>query len=217
MHRHVLRGRPARVLAIIAGTLAAALALAGGGVLGSGELKGMAAPDVGGGINIMLPAYGEGLKGQPKELRADYGKLLLLYFGYLSCPDVCPTTMSALAVAVRSLPAEDRRSLEVAMVTGDPARDSGQDIVDYLKHFFNDLPVYGLRTADSEQLTRAEDAFGAASEIDPHKPGEAYTVSHTAFLYAVDHTGRVLLMWPFGSLSEDISSDLKVLLERQRR
>lgn len=210
MNRCVPRWHQCRAIALVLALAASTMALAG-----CGKLNGMSEPHLDGGKHVSLPAYGSGIDGKPRQLLPDKGKLLLLYFGYLRCPDVCPTTMSALGAAVRSLPAKQQKQLEVAMVTGDPERDSGKDIVRYLRHFFPQLPVYGLRTADMKQLTRVEDSFGAASEIDPHKEGEEYSVSHTAFLYAVDRGGNVLVMWPFGALSEDIAADLKQLLSSQ--
>jgi protein SCO1/2 len=217
MQRSVLRRRAVRALTTIAAVLATSSLVAGCSLGRSDDLTGMSAAHLAGGKGIFLPTYGQGKKAKLRELRASKGKLLLLYFGYLRCPDVCPTTMSALGVAVRSLEPEQRNKLEVAMVTADPARDSGKDIAEYLGHFFRDLPVYGVRTTDFAALARAEDAFGAASEIDKHKPGEQYAVSHTAFLYAVDGDGHVEVMWPFGALSEDISKDLRTILDRKTK
>jgi protein SCO1/2 len=162
-----------------------------------------------------LPAYGGGASGQVRPLKPTKGKLMLVYFGYLSCPDVCPTTMSSLSAAVRTLPKSQREELEFGMVTADPKRDSGEDILRYLGHFFPGLAIRAYRTTDVKQLEQVETKFGAASEIDPHKPGAAYSVSHTAFLYAVDRKGEMLVMWPFGALSDDIAADLKKLLDQQ--
>lgn len=218
MRRNHLRGQHTRAIAVVAGLSVALLALAGcSGKNTSEKLNGETKFKLPNAPTAALPAYGERLHGRMRPLRPIQGELMLVYFGYLSCPDVCPTTMSSLGVAVRSLTPAQRRQLEIGMVTGDPKRDSGADIVGYLGHFFRDLPVYGFRTADQAQLERVERAFGAASEIDPHKPGENYSVTHTAWLYAVDRSGEILVMWPFGSLSEEISADLKVLLKRQNR
>lgn len=204
-----------RLLANAAGLLATSILLAACG--GAPELSGeteMKLPNV---ATASLPAYGKDAVGQTRGFRPDQGRLMLVYFGYLSCPDVCPTTMSALAAAIRSLPADRQKQLEVAMVTGDPKRDSGEDLLAYLGHFFRKQPIWGFRTSDRSRLDRVERAFGAASEIDPHKPGESYTVTHTAYLYAVDRNGTVLVMWPFGALSEDIAKDLTILLDAQDR
>lgn len=196
--------------------IAAALAIAGcGGQDDSTKLNGETKFKLDGGKAVSLPAYGDGLKGDPHPLRPVKGKLMLLYFGYISCPDVCPTSMSDLAVAVRSLPVEQQKQLEVGLVTADPKRDSGAELVDYLEHFFRKQPVFGFRTTDKAELAKAEKAFGAASQIDPHKPGEAYTVTHTAYIYAVNRDGRILVMWPFGTPPTEMSSDLKVLLGEQ--
>lgn len=215
MHRCVRRRRTARALGMATMLAAITLAITGcGGSDAKSGFNGMTQFKLPDAPTATMPAYGDGLKGKEQALRPQKGKLLLLYFGYTSCPDVCPTTMSALAMAVRSLAPEQQKQLEYGMVTGDPKRDTGKKLVSYLEHFFRDRPVYGFRTTDTRQLEKVEKAFGAASEIDPHKPGEDYTVTHTAFLYAVDRGGNVRVMWPFGALSEDIAADLKVLLEQ---
>jgi protein SCO1/2 len=193
------------------------LAIAGcGGSDETPKLKGMTDARLAGAGNVVLPAYGEGLSGRPRRLTPKQGRLMLVYFGYTSCPDVCPTSLSRLGAAVRTLPVSQQKQLEVAMVTADPRRDSGQKLVGYLEHFFRRQRTYGFRTPDMDRLSRAESAFGAASEIDPHKPGENYTVTHTAFIYAVDRNGRVRVMWPFEALSEEIASDLTVLLDERQ-
>lgn len=192
--------------------LVAALALAG---CGEPELNGDTSMKLAGASSVKLPAWGEGLAGEERHLRPTKGKLMILYFGYTYCPDVCPTSMAALRSAVGTLPAERQKQLEFAMVTADPARDSGKRLVEYVGYFFPKQPVYGYRTTDFERLAKAEDAFGAASEIEPHKRGANYAVTHTAYLYAIDRSGEVVVAWPFGALSDEIAEDLKVLLDRQ--
>lgn len=165
-----------------------------------------------GGTVASLPAYGEELRGETRPLRASPGKLMLIFFGFTSCPDVCPTTMSALGAAVRSLPQDQQEKIEAAMVTVDPARDSGPGIVRYLAHFFPGRSVFGFRSSTKSELSAAEKAFGAHSEIPRHKPGSNYDVEHSAYRYAVDHRGRIKIVWPSALTSDQIASDLKILV-----
>lgn len=212
MDRCARRRIDIRRVGVVALLLTAAL-LAG---CGQPDLHGDTGIDLPQTRTVRLPAWGQGLEGRERPLRPTQGKLMILYFGYTSCPDVCPTSMAALRSAVRTLPREQQRQLEFAMVTGDPARDSGKRLLEYIGYFFPEQPVYGYRTTDMARLAKAEDAFGAASEIEPHKRGENYSVTHTAYLYAIDHNGDVLVMWPFGALSTEIAHDLRILLDRQQ-
>ncbi len=164
------------------------------------------ATDVGG---IALPAHTASGSGGDLPMKAGPGDLLLVYFGYTSCPDVCPTTLGDIKAAVRTLPAKDRRRVEVAMVTVDPARDTLAVLGGYLGHFTSRWRAY--RTTDPAALRAAEDAFGATSSVTTTKRG-AVEVTHSAFTYALDDKGHQLVTWPFGMRSKDIAADLRTLL-----
>lgn len=203
----------ARVLAA-ALTGAACLALTGCGDNGADELNGATrtpASQVG---DVQLPAYENGARrARPAAMRADDG-LLLVYFGYTSCPDICPTSMADLGAAIEQLPQDRRRRLEVGMVTVDPRRDSGAVLTDYLGHFFPGVTTYAYRTTDTKALARAERAFGASHELGEPNADGTYDVSHTAQIYAVDRAGTVLVEWPFGTEPDAIAEDLQTLLDR---
>jgi protein SCO1/2 len=160
--------------------------------------------------SVSLPDASNG--DTPMVMRAQPGELLLVYFGYTSCPDICPTTMSDLGQAIRRLPEADAQRVDVAMVTLDPERDTGELLGQYLDHFVENS--HALRTADADELQTAADAFRVRWEVEPHPTGEAYSIAHTAITYAVDANGRVVVEWPFGTDYELIRSDLSVLLER---
>lgn len=140
--------------------------------------------------------------------RADADGVLLVYFGYTACPDVCPTTLSDLKVALRRLGGPADR-VDVAMATIDPRRDTADVISRYLHSFFPDATA--LRTDDDAALRAVTDAFGASYLTEYPTQGEP-KVSHSAYLYVVDDAGRVVLSWPFGTTSDDIAHDLGVLL-----
>lgn len=148
----------------------------------------------------------------PVPMQAPPGELYLLYFGYTSCPDICPTTMSDLSVAVNDLPPDLAERVTVGMVTVDPERDTPEVLTAYLGHFFDtSLP---LQAEDPTALAGATDAFGVRFEVADHQPGETdYEVSHSAVTYVVDDTGSVVVEWPFGFDSEQMTEDLNTLLE----
>jgi protein SCO1/2 len=146
-------------------------------------------------------------------LRAPTGELHLVYFGYTSCPDVCPTTMSDISVALADLPDRLADRVTVALVTLDPERDSGEVLTGYLGHFFD--RSLALRTTDPAALAAATGAFGVQWEVEAHAPGEPYAVAHSAVTYVVDDTGTVVVEWPFGFDSRSMTADLTVLLEEE--
>jgi len=137
---------------------------------------------------------------------------MLVYFGYTFCPDVCPTTLADVRLALADLSPDQRASVEVGMVTVDPKRDTGKVLNGYLGHFFAKDVFASFVSRSPEQLARAEKAFGASHELG--KPGKdgSYDVDHTAQLFAVDSNGVVRVEWPFGTSPEDIAADLRTLL-----
>ena len=145
-------------------------------------------------------------------MRAAPGELLIAYFGYTSCPDICPTTMADLRTAFEQVGAEDD-PIEVAMVTVDPERDTGPKLSNYLSSFFSRYRA--LREPDLDRLAEIEAPFGASSEVVHHDDGRV-EVGHSAVTYVIDDTGEVLVEWPFGTEPDAIADDLEVLLERRQ-
>ena len=145
---------------------------------------------------------------------APKGGYRLVYFGYTSCPDVCPTTLSDLKRAIATLPAAQRGKVDVAMMTIDPDRDLPPKLTEYLATFF---PTSGaaLRASDPADLAAVAGAFGASYSVTPGKDGTP-EVSHSGDLYVVDDRGKVVLQWPFGIGAESMGSDLATLFARQK-
>lgn len=143
------------------------------------------------------------------EFKAADGKLLVVYFGFTNCPDLCPTTLADLRSAFRRVSGSAEK-VEVAMVTVDPERDTADRLVPYLSSFVDD-PV-ALRTTDTNLLERVEAAFLASSSIEKEATGKV-NVSHTAATYVVDETGTVIVEWPFGIGADGMENDLRILFE----
>ena len=148
--------------------------------------------------------------GENVTFRADPGGVEVVYFGFTNCPDVCPTTLADLTVALRRLGPERAAHVEVVMATVDPARDI--DVLDgYVKSFIPTAVAAG--TPDEALLLRAAEPFGASWEVRTLDDGEI-EVDHSPFLYAVDDRGELVLTWQFGASAEDIANDLGILLDR---
>ncbi len=149
----------------------------------------------------------------PRAMKADADELLLVYFGYTTCPDICPTTMSDISVAVNDLPDDLAERVTMSMVTVDPERDTPEVLAGYLEHFFDSsIP---LQAEGPEALAAAANAFGVRYEVADHEPGDlGYDVSHSAVTYVIDDTGTVVVEWPFGFEIENMTADITALLDR---
>ncbi len=156
---------------------------------------------------VQLPVVGAA---EPVPVTADPDGLRVVYFGYTSCPDVCPTTMSDVKRALAGLPADQAGRVSVVMVSVDPERDVEDKLAAYVATFVPD----GLasRITDPAQLQSVADAFGVRYSVETLEDGEV-EVSHTGDLYVVDDQGDIVLQWPFGTASDDISADLAALLD----
>lgn len=161
-------------------------------------------PDVGG---TSLPDVSAG--GESFAMRAEPDGILLMYFGFTSCPDVCPATLADVRSALRDL-GEDAQRVALAMATVDPGRDTAENLSNYVQAFVEN--AHALRTEDDVALRKVATAFGADYEVIVADDGSV-EVGHTAHLYAVDADGLLQVTWPFGTASAEIASDLRTLLD----
>jgi len=148
-------------------------------------------------------------EGADVEFRAQPGGLQVVYFGYTNCPDVCPTTMADLAVALRKLPDDEAAMIDTVMVTVDPDRDLDV-LAGYVQSFVPDADAAG--TTDPALLADAAEPFGVVYSVDTTDDGEI-EVTHSGFLYVVNDRGELVLSWPFGETSDNIAADLSTLLD----
>lgn len=201
------------VLLIVAGAFLAATIGAGGHGPRSARVYGFfRTPPLQVG-DFALPAVNASGATSRFNFRAPHGSLLLVYFGYTYCPDVCPTTLSNVSAALGRLSPADRSRLRFAMVTVDPHRDTPRVFNTYLHHFL--AAATTLRTTDWARLKSVEHAFDARSHIGPREAGGGYEVSHTAEIYAVDAGGTVREEWLFGVKPAELANDLHRLLAEQ--
>lgn len=161
--------------------------------------------------SVSLPDASNG--GREMAFVAAPGELLIAYFGYTSCPDVCPTTLSDLRSALRDL-GDDAARVDLAMVTVDPGRDTDEVLTGYVQSFVDG--AHALRTDDADVLRAAADAFGVSYEVTEAADGTV-EVAHSAAMYVVDASGTVTLTWPFGVKADDLRLDLAALLDEVDR
>ncbi|MCX6030583.1 MAG: SCO family protein [Chloroflexi bacterium] len=146
--------------------------------------------------------------GKAVKLSDFRGKLVVLYFGYTYCPDVCPTTLGDLARALNKL-GQRADGVQVVMVTVDPARDTPEHLADYVSHF--DPTFVGL-SGTADQIAVAAAGFGIYYQKHEGTAATGYLVDHTATISVLDKEGHVRLVWPFGTPSEDMAADLGQML-----
>lgn len=147
------------------------------------------------------------------SFRAQPGGLLLVFFGFTACPDICPTSMADIRLALNDLPKKERRKVEPVFVTIDPKRDLPQYLNLYLSKFFGKR--YQARwTLNQRQLRQATKAFGVDYRRGVKDKRGNYSMSHTASIFAVNDRGQVVAEWPYPTDGPVIGKDLTLLLSK---
>jgi protein SCO1/2 len=146
--------------------------------------------------------------GQPRRLADFRGRVVILFFGYTSCPDICPTALARFA-AVREALGEERQRLQVLFVTLDPERDSPARLGEYVTWF--DPSFLGL-WSDRETLARTVAEFRITAVRQEVGGGLGYTLDHTAGAYVYDPQGRLRLLIPDNAQVPAVVADLRRLL-----
>lgn len=161
---------------------------------------------------LWLPEVHPGRTNVPFHFKAAPGHMLFVYFGYTSCPDVCPTTLGDLKRALLQL-GDDAKRVDVAFITVDPDRDVAKVLAPYLDSF-----VHGghpIRPPTRQQLEPVQRAFGVASSVS-RTPSGTIEVTHSALSYVVNDRGEIVDEWSFGTTPQMMAADLKILLGRTR-
>jgi protein SCO1 len=141
---------------------------------------------------------------------ADFkGKVVVVFFGFAQCPDVCPTTMAELA-EVKKLLGKDGDKLQGVFITVDPERDTPQVLKAYLQNF--DPSFIALRGSLEQTAATAKHFKTYYKKVDGKTPG-SYTMDHSAGSYVFDAQGRVRLYTRYGSGAAALGDDIRLLLK----
>lgn len=136
---------------------------------------------------------------------ADFeGKLVLLYFGFANCPDVCPTDLALMAQALRSLGAREAE-VQPLFVTLDPLRDSPAVLREYAAAFH---PRLLALTGLEEEVKRVATSFKVFFEKVP-MPAGGYSIDHTAYTFLLDRKGKFAILFPPGTPAERMAEMLR--------
>lgn len=145
-------------------------------------------------------------RGRTRRLEDFRGKVVVLFFGYTHCPDVCPTTLTTLR-DVMGLLGDEAQRVQVLFVTVDPERDSAELLANYVPQFHPGF--LGLRGDEAATAAMAQE-FKVFYAKQP--AGSSYSVDHSTASYAFDPQGRLRLVMRYGESARNVADDLKLLL-----
>jgi protein SCO1/2 len=146
---------------------------------------------------------------QRRSLSDFKGKVVVLFFGYTQCPDVCPTSMTELAEVKRLLGA-DADKLQGVFVTVDPARDTTELLTAYMGNFD---PTFVAFVPTADELADVAKRFKIYYKKQEGKTPTSYTMDHSAGSYVYDTQGRVRLYSRYGSGAKVLAQDIQMLLK----
>ena len=147
--------------------------------------------------------------GTPRTVKDFAGKVVVVFFGYTQCPDVCPTTMAELA-QVKKLLGPDGDKFQAIFITVDPERDTPELLKAYMGNF--DPIFLALRPPLAELPELAKSFKLYYKKVEGKTPG-SYTMDHSAGSYVYDTQGRIRLYSRYGSGAEALASDIRLLMK----
>ncbi|HAV76760.1 MAG TPA: SCO family protein [Anaerolineae bacterium] len=150
--------------------------------------------------------------GSSFQLSEKRGYIVLIFFGYTSCPDICPTTLAELNQALEKLSTEDAGRVQVVFVTVDPERDTPERTQTYVNHF--DPSFIGLSGTEQE-LSKVWNGYGVFRETVEGTSAAGYLVDHTARVTLIDGDGNLRVSFGFDTPVDDIVHDLKLILKEK--
>ncbi len=151
-------------------------------------------------------SYGDGT---PVDLGAFDGEVVLVFFGYTNCPDICPTTMADAAGAIELLDEGDAERTNLLMVSVDPDRDPAATVDEYVGFFDPSFRGVG---GPVEAIDRAASSYGVFYQLGEPEADGGYLVDHTSTLMGIDPDGTVRVVWASGIGPEALAADIEALL-----
>lgn len=167
-------------------------------------------------INPPLPVTDFALPTANEEvfrLSEQKGKIVLLFFGYTSCPDVCPVTLATFKQVYERL-GEDAQKVRFVMITADPDRDTPDKVAEYTARF---NPEFIGLSGDITELEPIWKELGVFVEKQDSDSAAGYLVSHTASVYVLDQNGGLIMTFPYGASATDMADDLIQLLKQSKQ
>lgn len=149
-----------------------------------------------------------GHDGKPRTLADFQGKVVVVFFGFVHCPDVCPTTLARFAAVMKAL-GTDAERVQVLLVTVDPARDTEEVLAKYVTAF---NPAFLGLTGDAAAIERTAKEFRVIYQKQAGQTPDTYTVDHSSGTYVFDGKGRVRLFVSGAQDATVLEHDIRLLL-----
>ncbi len=167
------------------------------------------ATDITGGAFGKTLALNDSATQEPRTLDSFKGKATVFFFGYMYCPDYCPTTMTTLNDVLAKMKPADAAKVQVVFVTVDPARDKPKILTDYVRAF---NPSFAALYGTDEQTAAVAKEFKIIYQKSQVKSEFTYMVDHSTQMYAFDPQGRIRLMIRHEAGADAIAKDLTTLV-----
>ncbi len=145
------------------------------------------------------------------SLKDFQGKVVLLYFGYTSCPDVCPTSLTLMRIALSQLSDEELTQVRGVFISVDPERDTLERLDEYSRHFH---PNISGVTGTPEQVAEVAQHYGAIYQRAESDSAMGYTVDHSSVTYLIDQQGQLINSLPHGTMPGIILQEIRKLLNK---
>lgn len=147
----------------------------------------------------------------PLSLEDFRGKVVLLYFGYTSCPDVCPTSLALMRIALSQLSDEELAQVQGIFISVDPERDTPKRLTEYSTHFHPNIS--GI-TGTPEQVAEVAQRYGAIYQRTEGDTALGYTVDHSSITYVINQQGKLISTLPHGTMPTIILQEIHRLLNK---
>ncbi len=151
-------------------------------------------------------------KDGPAGLEDLRGQVVILYFGYTYCPDVCPMSLAAVGGALDRLSEQERDQVTGLFVSIDPRRDTPERVAEYAEYFHEG--IVGL-TGSPGEIEAVAERYGAVYEVVGDSGGDDYLVDHSSFFYLIDPDGELVETLPHGSTPPELVEAVRSILPEQ--
>lgn len=149
--------------------------------------------------------------GETFRLSDQRGRVVLLFFGYTACPDICPTTMAEMKQVLDRLSPDTLEHVQVVFVTVDPKRDTPERVQEYANHF---SPSFIGLSGSEQDLAKIWADYGIYRMEVPGVSATGYTVDHTARVNLIDRNGNLRVSFGFDTPVDDMAHDLQLILKK---
>lgn len=144
--------------------------------------------------------------GTPLQLSDFHGKVVLLYFGYTACPDVCPTSLATTAAALKTLSPEELAQIQPIFISVDPERDNGERLMKYAQYFH---PSFIGVTGTPAQLAQVAKQYGVFYRKVDSNSAMGYLIDHSSQMYLVSKDGKSVTVLPHGTIPDTVAAQLR--------